>query len=156
MFLKDKKAMKLRKASKLLLLSSVSALTINMMPAVAKPSVELYQIEHIQPKQSLTAIALRTSLYDQVNGYKILPRVSNLKNKFKSDFSNTLIFNIQPIFHENTQENVKKHSYFHSFFEITMMFNDKLQQIISLFNFSDTKDIEHTDHKSYKTYKSEF
>lgn len=136
------------KLSKFLLISSVSALIlgINILPVVAKPSVELYQVKHVQPEPSLTAISLRSSLYDQVNGYNNLPSISNLTNNFNNSFSSTLILKVQPMFQENSQNSeIGNGSHSHTFLETTMIFNDKLQQFLSLFN--DNKANQHLQEK---------
>jgi len=138
------------KQSKLLLISTLSALvlTILSLPVTAKAPIKyhLIHLQHSQPSE--TAIRLRSSLYDQLNNYKPLINTRELTNSYPKKLSGTFILNIRPVYQEIRNIDVLTKTYPDSFFETTMIFNDKLQQFLSLFtsqNSDDNNHIQDTD-----------
>lgn len=127
------------KHSKFLLISSVCALVlaITILPVVAKPVIHFQPIavQQHKPDQAMIDMGLRSALYHQVNVHNPLATTNHLSTMFNHSFSTTLILNSQPTFEEN---NISIMNYSYSkrktFFETTMLFNDKLQQFLALFS----------------------
>jgi hypothetical protein len=124
------------KLSKFLLISTLIAFTLAIitLPVVAKPSIKSHfvHLQHTQPSQ--TAISLRSSLYDQFNNFNRIDNLSKTSSTFNRKVTSQFILNIKPIFQENDRITLNRSAYPYTFFETTMIFNDKLQQFLSLFN----------------------
>ena len=133
------------KLSKLLLVGGVLSLVItaNILPVVAKPALDLRQVIAVSTiNQDVTLVSVRSALYEQVSMYNNISSPIDLSNSYNRNFSSSLVLdkNIDSLGGEST--NIKScSSSRNTFFETTMIFNEKLQQFLAIFDNTDDGDL---------------
>ena len=144
------------KLSKLLLVSSVLSLVVsaNILPVVAKPSLDLRQIIEVSAiNQDPTLISVRSALYTQVREFNTLTTKIDLSKSYNRSFSSSLVFNKSVDSLDDELNSFQScSSAQNNFFETTMLFNDRLQQFLSIFDSSDDVDlIKNNENHNYAT-----
>lgn len=131
------------KYSKLLLINCIAALilAVTILPALAQPVLHSPSLKLQKPEidQNMINNGLRSTLHLKVYRYTLgdsrpTLALSTLSSGFKHSLSATLILNSQPIVEGNEFSMVNSKKKRNTFFETTMMFNDKLQQFLSFFS----------------------